>query len=62
MVVTSNHLVLDPLFPSVQPVGYHSTHDDEYDLNSRTRPVVVVKMRKGQELKLRAIARKVGYR
>lgn len=59
MVVTSNHLILDPLYPAVQPVGYHSARDNEYDVDTASRPVVIVKLRKGQELKLRAIARKV---
>lgn len=53
MVVTSNHLVLDPNYPSVHPVGYHK------DREGGPSPIVIVKLRQGQELKLRAIARKV---
>lgn len=45
--VTSDDLQLDPRFHSVQPVGYKTS-----------KGILLVKMRKGQELKLKAIARK----
>lgn len=52
--MTSDDLILDPRFPQVMPVGY-----SERDNRNRTeRPVLLVKMRRGQELKLRCIARK----
>eukprot|EP00889_Picochlorum_renovo_P004046 jgi/Picre1/31076/NNA_006431.t1 len=47
--VTSNDLILDPSYPRVAPIGYHDRD---------ARGILIVKMRKGQELKLRAIARK----
>ena len=49
--VTTNDLVLDGNMPEVQPINYRGAQEDE-------KPIVIVKMRKGQELKLRAIARK----
>jgi DNA-directed RNA polymerase II subunit RPB3 len=48
MYVTSNDLQLDPMNPDIRPVGYG---DD-------SEAIIIVKMRKGQELTLRAIARK----
>eukprot|EP00890_Picochlorum_soloecismus_P006604 jgi/Picsp_1/769/NSC_04258-R1_dna-directed rna polymerase ii subunit rpb3-a len=52
--VTSDDLVLDPGYPRVAPIGYH----DRYDTSRQEKGILIVKMRKGQELKLRAIARK----
>lgn len=49
--ITSNDLVLDHNHTSVKPINYMGAPEDE-------KPIVIVKMRKGQELKLRAIARK----
>ena len=54
--VTSDDLMLDASFPEVQPVYYRAGH------TSAEKPIVIVKMRRGQELKLRAIARKVSQR
>lgn len=48
--VTSDDLVIDPDHPEVVPINYHDA--------SGEKPIVIVKMRKGQELRLRAIARK----
>ncbi|PSC75301.1 DNA-directed RNA polymerases IV and V subunit 3 [Micractinium conductrix] len=47
--VTSRDLQLDPHFPDICPVGYHDPGD---------KGILLVKMRRGQELKLRAVARK----
>jgi DNA-directed RNA polymerase II subunit RPB3 len=52
--VTSDDLILNEQFPSVMPVGY----SDRNNRNRTDRPVLLVKMRRGQELKLRCIARK----
>jgi hypothetical protein len=41
---------MDPNYPEVVPVGYESPND---------KPILIVKIRKNQELKLRCIARKV---
>lgn len=48
--VTTDDLILDPYCPDIKPINYQN-HDAE-------KPIVIVKMRKGQELKLRAVARK----
>uniref|UniRef100_A0A7S3R0M6 Plastid-encoded RNA polymerase subunit alpha n=1 Tax=Dunaliella tertiolecta TaxID=3047 RepID=A0A7S3R0M6_DUNTE len=53
--VTSDDFILDPNFPSVQPINYRM---DEVPGQAAEKPIVIVKMRKGQELSLRAIARK----
>jgi len=47
--VTSDDLILDPNYPEVKPVNYRDGNE---------KPIVIVKMRKGQELRLKAIARK----
>jgi DNA-directed RNA polymerase II subunit RPB3 len=52
--VTSDDLIPDPKFTNVVPVGYN----DRDDMSRTDRPVLLVKMRRGQELKLRCIARK----
>jgi DNA-directed RNA polymerase II subunit RPB3 len=52
--VTSDHMVLDPNHPEIAPVGYHQQDDP----HRADKGILIVKMRKGQELKLRAIARK----
>eukprot|EP00887_Chlorella_sp_A99_P007108 scaffold2.g7108.t1 len=57
--VTSNDLRLDPQHPEVRPVGYSGGGGGGgggYD--SQDRGILLVKMRKNQELKLRAVARK----
>jgi len=51
LYVTSDDLVLCPDFPEVRPAHYR-------DPSAPEKPIVIVKMRKNQELKLRAIARK----
>ncbi|GAB4818365.1 hypothetical protein N2152v2_005411 [Parachlorella kessleri] len=56
MDVTSDDLQLDPMHQDVTPVGYYSRNLDQRP--AQHRPVLLVKMRKGQELKLKAIARK----
>lgn len=42
------------MFPEVLPVGY----SQRGQLNRRDKPILIVKIRRNQELKLRAIARK----
>ena len=49
--VTTDDLVLDPAHPSICPINYGGGLDAE-------KPIVLVKMRKNQELKIRALARK----
>ncbi|GAX73205.1 hypothetical protein CEUSTIGMA_g658.t1 [Chlamydomonas eustigma] len=52
MLITTDDLVLDGMYPDVRPVNYRDPAGGE------PKPIVLVKMRKNQELKLRAIARK----
>ena len=47
--VTSDDLQTDPMWPRCVPIGYHQRDN---------KGILIVKMRKGQELKLKAIARK----
>jgi DNA-directed RNA polymerase II subunit RPB3 len=54
MSVTSDDLILDPQYPRVAPIGYHDRHDSSREYKG----ILIVKMRKGQELRLKAIARK----
>lgn len=49
--VTTDDLQIDHMFPDVAPIFYR-------DESQQEKPIVIVKLRKGQELKLRAIARK----
>lgn len=49
IAVTSKDLQLDPQHPDIHPVGYHDRED---------KGILLVKMRRNQELKLRAVARK----
>lgn len=49
--ITSDDLVLDPDFSTIMPTGYRTNQEE-------SKPVVLVKMRKNQELKFKAIARK----
>lgn len=51
LAITTDDLTLDPNFPEVRPVNYRDESGSE-------KPIVLVKIRKGQELKLKAIARK----
>mmetsp|Transcript_10179 Transcript_10179/g.17727 ORF Transcript_10179/g.17727 Transcript_10179/m.17727 type:complete len:312 (-) Transcript_10179:631-1566(-) len=50
--VTTDDFILDGSMPDCRPVYY------KLDPDSSDKPIVIVKMRKGQELKLKAIARK----
>ncbi|KAK9837884.1 hypothetical protein WJX74_007190 [Apatococcus lobatus] len=52
--VTSNDLQLDPSFPDIHPVAYSTGPQDA----QAEKGVLLVKLRKGQHLKLKAIARK----
>lgn len=52
--VTSDDLILNGQYDTVMPVGY----SERNNMNRTDRPVLLVKMRRGQELKLRCIARK----
>jgi len=49
--VTTDDLVLDPAHPEICPINYGGGLDSE-------KPIILVKMRKNQELKIRALARK----
>lgn len=51
LYVTSDDLHPDPEFPMVVPINYRLRDSEE-------KPIVIVKMRRGQEIKLRAVARK----
>ena len=55
--VTSHDMILDPNFPTVMPVG-HPSFDNERLTESTEKGILIVKMRKGQELKVECIARK----
>jgi len=50
--VTSDDLILDSNYPRVAPIGYRGR--DSRDVKG----ILIVKMRRGQELRLKAIARK----
>lgn len=51
LYITTDDLMLDLNFPDIKPVNYR-------DPTAAEKPIVIVKIRKNQELKLRAIARK----
>jgi len=53
MSVTSDDLRIDPMFPRVIPIGYNDS-----GRGNSSKGILIVKMRRGQELKLKAIARK----
>lgn len=53
--VTSKDLHLDTSHPEIVPIGHKDFGGD----NMVNKPVVIVKMRRGQELKLKAVAVKV---
>jgi len=48
-VVTSNDIALDPSHPSISPINYR---------DPTLKPIVIVKLRKGQAIKLKATVRK----
>lgn len=52
--VTSDDLILDVEYPRVAPIGYRGRDASSRDVKG----ILIVKMRKGQELRLKAIARK----
>lgn len=56
--VTSKDLHLDTSHPEIVPIGHKDFGGD----NMVNKPVVIVKMRRGQELKLKAVAVKVRLR
>jgi len=57
--VTSHQFSLDPQFLDIAPVGHPSLlHYDEAVQQGEDKGILIVKMRKNQELKLKAIARK----
>jgi DNA-directed RNA polymerase II subunit RPB3 len=55
--VTSDDFILDPRHPDIRPVGY-ATFDQRDNPRRAEKGILLVKMRRGQELKLRAVARK----
>ena len=57
--VTSNDLTLDGRGPEVRPVGYAGGgRDDDAPAPAQQRGILLVKLRRGQALRLRAIARR----
>lgn len=55
-LVTSDHLLSNN--QKVVPATSRRERDDETDYGDNEQPILIVKLRKGQELKLRAVARK----
>jgi DNA-directed RNA polymerase II subunit RPB3 len=58
-LVTSNDLVTDPRYPDIRPVFYNPQLNGNNEvLTSEQAPIVICKLKYGQELKLRAYATK----
>ena len=55
MDVTSDFLVPDPKYPDITPANYNPMHEEGGD---HGQGILIVKLRKNQQLKLKAIARK----
>merc|ERR1711904_312778 len=59
LYVTSNDLIVDPKYPQVRPIFYDPRlRENNEVLTSKQAPIVICKLRYGQELKLRAYATK----
>lgn len=58
LYVTSNDLVLDPRYPEVHPINYSPLSTNNVTQINDQLPIVLCKLKQGQELKLRAYATK----